>query len=427
MISQSDPIKNPVHVLTHASEILTGEGVRRKDGRHVRDEDLGRIPDGALAYSVKTVPYSDFSTGKSGMRVVSDKILWVGATSELPEEYRNSPLFDLDGKNVVLPGLIDCHTHLIFSGNRAGEFASRCAGVSYEEIAKSGGGIQTTVNATREASEDELFKLGRARIEEAHRYGIRTIEIKSGYGLSLESELKILRVIEKLRVATPEMTLISTFLGAHDFPKEVTRDSYLKTLIEEMLPAIKNEELATACDVFIDTGFYTREEGRCVLEAAKNLGLSVKVHADELMNTESALLAVELGALSADHLLKISQSGIRALAKSETTAVLLPGTAFYLKAPHAPARALLDAGARVAISTDFNPGTSMTLNLPAVMTIAALYLGMTRAELFSSVTYNAARALGLHETKGSLEVGKDADFFVAPYATFDELYYRFAW
>lgn len=421
------PTTDRLHVLIHASEVLTGEGVRRKDGRNVQDDDLGRISDGAIAYSVKTVPYVDFSTGKSGMKVVSDKILWVGKSDELPSEYQNSPIFDLDGKNAVIPGLIDCHTHLVFSGNRAGEFAARCGGTSYEEIAKSGGGIQTTVNATREATEEELFRLGRLRIEEAHRYGIRTIEVKSGYGLTLESELKILRVVKKLQEATPEMTLVPTFLGAHDFPKGIARAAYLKMITEEMLPAVVREGLAGACDVFIDSGFYTLAEGRLILEKAKSLGLKVKIHADELANTESAQLASELGALSADHLLKISPAGIQALARSETTAVLLPGTAFYLKAAHAPARLLLEAGARVAISTDFNPGTSMTLNLPAVMTIAALYLGMTRAELFAGVTYNAARALDLQEQKGSLEIGKDADFFVSPYASFEELYYRFAW
>lgn len=416
-----------VHVLTHISELLTGEGVRRKDGRHPGETDLGRIEDGAMAYSVKTAPYVDSNTGKKGMRVVADKVLWTGKTDELPSEYAECPNFDLDGRNAVIPGLIDCHTHLVFAGDRAGEFASRCGGASYADIAAAGGGITTTVNATRGASEDDLFSLGRARIEEAHRFGIRTIEAKSGYGLSEESELKVLRVIKRLQEATPEMTIVPTFLGAHDFPKEFTRAEYIENLINVQLPSVAREGLATSCDVFIDEGFYTLAEGRKILKAAKALGFKTKVHADELSNTESAAMAAEIGALSADHLLKVSDEGIAALAESDTTAVLLPGTAFYLKAPHAPARKLLDSGARVAISTDFNPGTSMTLNLPAVMTIAALYLGMSRAELFASVTYNAARALDLHARKGSLEIGKDADFFVLPFRRFEELYYRFAW
>ena len=416
-----------IHVLLHASELLTGAGVRRKDGRRPVEADLDRIEDGALAYSVKTVPYEDFATGKKGMKVVADKILWVGKSDALPEEYRSVPIFDLDGKNAVMPGMVDCHTHLIFAGDRSSEFAARCGGASYAEIAASGGGIQKTVRATREATEEELFRLGRARLEEAHRFGVRTIEVKSGYGLSLESELKILRVVKHLQAATPEMTLVPTFLGAHDFPKGVARESYIQDLLQNHLPVVAREKLAETCDVFIDEGFYSREEGRTILEAAKKFGLKTKIHADELSNTESAALAAELGALSADHLLKISDAGIQALADSETTAVLLPGTAFYLKAAHAPARKLFDAGARVAISTDFNPGTSMTLNLPAVLTISALYLGLSRAELFSAVTYNAARALDLHDRMGSLEVGKEAAFSVLPFPRFEDVYYRFAW
>ena len=223
------------------------------------------------------------------------------------------------------------------------------------------------------------------------------------------------------------MTIKATFLGAHDFPKDRTRAEYLSDLIVEILPEVSKRKLADACDVFIDEGFYTLAEGRKILEQAKSLGMQIKVHADELANTESAGLAAELGALSADHLLRISADGINKLAGSETVAVLLPSTAFYLKAAHAPARALIAAGARVAISTDFNPGTSMTLSLPATLTIAALYLGMTRAELFASVTYNAACALGLQARKGSLVIGLDADFSILPFQKFEEIYYRFAW
>ncbi|MBC7385730.1 MAG: imidazolonepropionase [Cryobacterium sp.] len=414
-------------ILLHASELLTGAGIRAKDGRHPKEEDLGRIPNGALVYSTKTVSYTDFTTGKSGKKVVGDKILWVGESEALPSEYSGSPVFDLYGRNAIMPGLIDCHTHLVFAGNRASEFAARCGGASYADIAASGGGIQTTVNATRNATEEELFRLARARVEDAHRYGIRTIEAKSGYGLSLETELKILRVVKRLQEATPELEIIPTFLGAHDFPKGADREAYLIEILDEQLPAVAREGLANVCDVFIDEGYYTVEEAERILTRAKQLGMKTKVHADELVNTESAAFAADIGALSADHLLKISPAGIAALAASETTAVLLPGTAFYLKTAHAPARALIDAGARVAISTDLNPGTSMTSNLPAVLTISALYLGLTRAELFAAVTYNAARALDVHSRKGTLEAGMDADFFVTPYATFEELYYRFAW
>ena len=223
------------------------------------------------------------------------------------------------------------------------------------------------------------------------------------------------------------MTLTATFLGAHDFPKDRGREEYMHELLERMLPEVARRKLADTCDVFIDEGYYTRDEGRRVLEEARKLGLKIKAHADELADTDSAALAAELGALSADHLLKISERGIQKLAASQTVAVLLPGTAFYLKAPHAPARKLIEAGACVALSTDFNPGTCVTLSLPTILTIAALYLGLTRAELFAAVTYNGAKALGLHQRKGTLGPGMDADFAVLPFARFEEMYYRFAW
>lgn len=403
--------------IVHASELLTGEGVRVKDGRRVREEDLGRIEDGALVYS----------TRRRGGVEVPERIEWVGKTRDLPRKYARAQKANLGRKRALIPGLVDCHTHLVFAGDRSDEFAARCGGATYEQIAASGGGIVASVRATREASAEELERLAAERLEEAWRFGVRTIEIKSGYGLSTEAELKVLRVIPRLRKRFPAMTITATFLGAHAFPKDRSREEYLRALTDEMLPRVAREKLADCCDVFIDEGYFTLEEGERILRRARHLGLAIKVHADELANTESAALAARLGALSADHLLKVSDHGISALASSETVTVLLPGTAFYLKAPHAPARKLLDAGACVAISTDFNPGTCMTLNLPAVMTIAALYLGMTRAELFAAVTFNAARALGLSKRKGTIEPGMDADFTISPFARFEEMYYRFGW
>lgn len=394
-------------VLTHASEILTGEGIRKKNGRRVQEADLGRIEDGALVCSAK-------------------RIEWVGRTSDLPKKWLKSPKKNLKLKQAIIPGLVDCHNHLIFAGDRSDEFAERCAGVSYQEIAQRGGGIQKTVRSTRESSAEELEKLALARARELYSNGIRTVEVKSGYGLSTESEIKVLEIIPKLRKKLPEMTFTATFLGAHDFPKDQTRESYLKELMDQMIPLVAKKKLADSCDVFIDEGYYTRDEGRRILEKAKSLGLKVKVHADELSNTESATLAAEIGALSADHLLKISSQGIQNLARSETVAVLLPGTAFYLKANYPPARELIEAGAKVALATDFNPGSCMCLSLPTIMTIAALYLKMSRSEIFSAVTYNAAKALGLQNSKGTLEPGKDADFVVLPFPKFEQIYYRFA-
>ncbi|MEK7689385.1 MAG: imidazolonepropionase, partial [Bdellovibrionota bacterium] len=333
-------------LLTHASEILTGSGIRAKDGRKVREEDLGRIEDAALVFTEN----DDGSCGR---------VVWVGETRKIPREFRkirSDHVLDLERKQGVIPGLIDCHTHLIFAGNRADEFAERCGGATYEEIAARGGGIMSTVRATRDAPISELVRLGAARLEEARLFGIRTIEIKSGYGLSYEAELKQLEAAKKLKKLFPDFTIQTTFLGAHAFPKEMSREKYLNEILNRMLPEVARRKLADACDVFIDQGYYSLAEGERILTRARELGLKIKIHADELYNTESAALAARLGALSADHLLKISDAGIRALAKSETTAVLLPGTAFYLKAAHAPARKLLDAGVRVAVSTDFNPG-----------------------------------------------------------------------
>jgi imidazolonepropionase len=406
-----------LRLIAHASELLTGEGIRAKDGRRVTEGDLGRVRDGALVYRVAKVKG----------REIPLEVVWTGATARLPREYRRLKGQDLGKRHALVPGLVDCHTHLVFAGDRADEFAARCGGASYEEIAAKGGGILSTVRATRKVSDAELLRLAEARLDEAYGFGVRTIEAKSGYGLAHESELKLLRVARKLQARRPEVTIVPTYPGAHASPPERDPESYVREICERTLPEVARKGLALDCDVFIDEGYFTVDQGRRALSRARELGLRVKVHADELADTGAAALAADLQALSADHLLKISDDGIRRLAESETTAVLLPGTAFYLRAEHAPARRLIEAGARVALSTDFNPGTCMTLNLPLIMTIAALYLRMSRAEIFAAVTYNAASALGLEETKGTLVPGADADHWVVPFPSFEEAYYRFGW
>ncbi len=416
-MSQKTHSSKNLRALVHASELLTGEGFRAQGGRHPKEQDLGRIEDGALVYSLK----------KIGGVEVPDRIVWVGKTSAIPATFAKVPALDLGGNQCVTAGLVDCHTHLVFAGDRSEEFALRCGGASYEEIALKGGGIQTTVRATRDASIAELVKLGAARVEEALHFGVRTIEVKSGYGLDFNSEMKQLEVVKRLKKLFPQVRFSTTFLGAHAVPQGVSAKNYLNELRKKMLPAIAQKGLADACDIFIDRGYFTIEDGRLLLGDARRLGLGLKVHADELQNTESASFAAAMGAWSADHLLKVSKKGVRDLAKSETVAVLLPATAFFLKAEHAPARRLLDAGARVALSTDFNPGTSMTLNLPFVMTLGALYLGMSRAEILASVTYNAARALRLEGSQGTLSVGLEARFTVHRFRRFEESYYRFGW
>ncbi len=401
--------KPPIRAIIHASKLYTGAGFRKRDGRRVQDADRGVIDDGALVYE------------KGG------KILWCGRTKDIPSRYARAPKQNLRNLQAVTAGFVDCHTHLVFAGDRSDEFARRCGGESYESIAASGGGILATVRATEAASEKDLLALASARVREASAWGTRVLEIKSGYGLAMDVELRLLRVMTRLKKAHPEMTFHRTFLGAHAVPKGVSKTEYVEEILEKVLPVVAKEKLADSCDVFVDKGYFDSEDARKILGAARKRGLHARLHADELGNTESTALGVELGALSVDHLLCVSDRSIEALAASNTVGVLLPGTAFYLKAAYAPARKLIDRGACIALATDFNPGTSMTLSLPAVMTIAALYCQMSRAEILAAVTYNAAKALGLEKSHGTLEPGYASVFTVLPFATFEETYYRFAW
>ena len=317
----------------------------------------------------------------------------------------------------MTPGLIDPHTHAVFAGNRVEEFLARARGEKY-----TGGGILTTVAATRAASEEELVKLAKPRLLRMLSQGVTTVEIKSGYGLTLKDELKMLLAIRRLSEELP-MTLVPTFLGAHAFPPELSREQYLAVLLGEMIPSVAKEGLARFCDVFCDRGFYTVEEARRILLAAKAHGLGLKIHADELSYVGAAELAGELSATSADHLLHVSEAGIAALARAGTVAVLLPGTAFVLDEPYPPARKLIEAGVPVALGTDFNPGSCPIASLPWVMSLAVLKLKMTPEEVVSAVTLNAAAALGLAEDLGTLEPGKRADLVVWDAKTWAEIPY----
>ncbi len=400
--------KSGIEAFVHASFVYTAEAVLEKEGRMLVPSDVSAIEDGAVVCDGR-------------------KILWVGPTRELPAPYKTAKKTNLKNRRAIMPGLIDAHTHLVFAGSRADEFARRCAGTPYQEIARAGGGILTTVRATREASIEELFELALKRALIAYRHGVRTLECKSGYGLDHETELKCLEVVKHLSAALPQMTFVSTYLGAHAVPEGVSKRAYIDEMIHRTLPEVKRRGLAEFCDVFIDEGYYTLADGERILRAARKLGFKLKVHADELANTESARLSAKLEAHSADHLLRISEKGIEAIAKADTVAVMLPGTAFFLKAPCAPARSLLDRGARVAIATDFNPGSCYSLNLPLMMNFSALYLNMNLAEIFAGVTYSAAASLGLEKQKGAILPGFDSDFVVLPYDRFEEMYYRMGW
>lgn len=342
-----------------------------------------------------------------------------GRIEEVGQGYPPSftgPKLDCGGR-CVTPGLVDPHTHAVFAGNRVQEFIARAQGEKY-----TGGGILTTVSATRTASEEELVAQAKPRLLRMLAQGVTTVEIKSGYGLSLPDELKILRAVRRLGEELP-LTLVPTFMGAHAFPPELPREKYIRLIVEKMLPAVAEEKLASFCDVFCDRGFYTVEEARTILLAAKEYGFGLKIHADELSYVGAAELAGELCATSAEHLLHISEAGVAALARAGTVAVLLPGTAFILDEPYPPARKLIEAGVPVALGTDFNPGSCPLASLPWAMSLAVLKLKMTPEEVLTAATLNAAAALRLAGELGTLEPGKRADLVVWDAQSFREIPY----
>jgi imidazolonepropionase len=317
-------------------------------------------------------------------------------------------------QGVLTPGLVDSHTHGVFGRPRYEEQEMRAAGLDYMEIARRGGGIHSSVRDLRTRSEDVLFELARARLTRLASFGTTTVEVKSGYGLTLEDELKTLRVIARLERALP-MRIVPTFLGAHEIPLEhressALRDAYVHTVIHEMIPAVARERLARFADVFCETGVYTVAESRAILTAARDAGLMIKLHADELTSSGGAELAASLGATSADHLAAVSDDGIAALGRGQTVATLLPGTMLFLgKTRQAPARRLIDAGVAVALATDFNPGTSPTPNLPLILALGVSQLRLSVAEVLLGATVNGAAALALAERVGQIAPGFSAD------------------
>lgn len=367
---------------------------------------------------------------QNGAIIFDDKILFVGTTDDALRFIFNNNInvqdtIDALGKT-VLPGFVDSHTHFVFAGNRSFEFARRLRGVTYQQIAKEGGGILTTMKATREATIDQLVENGMKLANSALKYGTTTVEIKSGYGLSLDSEIRQLEAIAVLQ-KTAHQNVVPTFLGAHDFPPEYAnnRDAYVDLICNEMLPLVAQKKLASFCDAFVDQGYYTTEQGRKIFQRAKELGLKIKAHADELANVSAAELAAELGAISADHLLFISDSGIDALKNAGTVATLLPGTAYFTRLPYAPARKLIESGAIVALATDCNPGSCFTENMQMILSLAVINMKMTAEEALTAATLNAAAALCLSSQVGSLEVGKQADLLIADVSSYTDLFYHF--
>jgi imidazolonepropionase len=339
-------------------------------------------------------------------------IQWVGPESELPAEYRPAPRLDA-GSRLVIPGLIDCHTHLAFAGWRADEFEQRCQGRSYLEIAQAGGGIASTVRQTRAAAETDLLKRASGFLEQMRTLGVTTVECKSGYGLEPESELKLLRIYRRLAQEQPTR-VVPTFLGAHVIPPEFrqNRTGYVDLIVDEMIPAVARQQLAVSCDVFVEESAFSIDEARRILQAGQQAGLGAKLHADQLSGSGGAELAAELRALSADHLEFISERGIKAMASAGVVAVSLPLASLYLGQQPMPARRLIEAGVPVAVATDFNPGSAPSYHLPLALTLACILQRMTPAESLMGATCYAARAVGLESQVGSLEPGKAADFAI---------------
>lgn len=340
-----------------------------------------------------------------------DRILGVGRTDSLRRLYRARRTIDAAGR-LVTPGLVDSHTHLVFAGSREREFDQRCRGKTYQEIAAAGGGILSTVRTLRATSTAELTRQAQGRVDEMVRHGTTTIEIKSGYGLTVHDERRSLDAVRRLR--TPA-TLVPTFMGAHArIPVDL--------VVRRMLPNVQ----ARFCDVFCEEGAFTLAESRRILTAAKKRGMGLKIHAGEFSDLGGAEMAAELGAVSVDHLMVVGIKGMRAMARAGTVAVLLPATSFFLGGRrYAPARRLIRARVPVALATDFNPGSSMTSNLALVMTIACTQLGMTPAEALTAATINGAHAVGLGDRVGSLEPGKRADVVVWDAPSLEYLPYHF--
>ena len=375
---------------------------------------------------------SNLGIVKDGALLVRDGLIAaVGSRARVEALAEARGLENLDvGGRVVLPGFVDSHTHLIHAASRAEEYELKIAGASYEEIARKGGGILNSVKKLRAATSEALKLRARAALREFAAHGTTTIEAKSGYGLDVASELKILALHKELGAEQP-LDIVSTFLGAHVVPAEYRgkprgAENYITLLVEELMPEVAGRKLAEFCDVFCDRGAFTREQSRQILEAGKRHGLTPRLHAEQLTRTGATQLAVQLDAASCDHLEQINPADMRALAKSKTVATLLPGCDFHLGLKqYAPARALIEAGAIVALATDYNPGTSPTVSMPMILALACTQLRMTPAEAIAAATINAACALRREKQIGSLEAGKLADLAVFEVEDYREIPYYF--
>lgn len=361
----------------------------------------------------------------AAVAIDGDMIVAVGDSDEVASQFPDAERIDCSGKT-VLPGFVDSHTHIVFAGNRSSEFAMRLRGATYQEIAAAGGGILSSMRSVREASLEEIVERSRPLVRSAFRHGSTTIEAKSGYGLDVESELKLLEAIRVLD-REEEPTLIPTFLGAHAFPPEFreNRAAYVDLIVREMIPAVAERGLAEYCDVFTDEGYFSVEESERIFDAAVSHGMKTRVHADELADVDAAAMAARIGAASADHLLMVNDDGIAAMKRAGVIATLLPGTAFYLGLPYAPARDLIEAGLAVALATDCNPGSNMCENMQMTLALACMGMKMTIEEAITAATLNGAAALHRSDRIGAIAPGMTADLAIFSVPDYPDIVYHY--
>lgn len=392
-------------IIKNASQLVTCSGFTAKKGQEM----------------------SDLSIIQNGTVIVTDGIIsFVGKDSDCPplSDFPDHKVIDVTGK-AVLPGFVDSHTHFIFGGYREEEFSWRMRGDSYMSIMERGGGIHNTMTATRKASFEELKESGRKRLDSMLKMGVTTVEGKSGYGMDKETELKQLEVMKSLNEEHP-VDIVSTFLGAHATPSEYKgrEDDFINYLITEVMPVVKERDLAECCDIFCEKNVFDIEQSRKYLKAACDLGFKLKIHADEIVSIGGAELAAELKALSADHLLQASDNGIEDLAESNVVATLLPCTAFSLKEHYARGRYMIDAGCAVALATDLNPGSSFTNSIPLLIALACIYMQLSPEEAVTALTINGAAAVGRADRVGSIDVGKQGDLIILDYPSYKFLPYH---
>lgn len=392
-------------IIKNATELVTCKGFKAKKGNEMNE--LHIINGGAV--------------------IIEEGIIKaVGTTEEVLKEVdeNNYEVFDASGKT-VMPGFVDSHTHLVFGGYRAEEFSWRLRGDSYMDIMKRGGGIINSVRGTMEATKDELIELGKKRLNSMLSFGVTTVEGKSGYGLDYETEIKQLEAMEELDKIHP-LDIVKTFLGAHAVPKEYKgkEDEFIDFIIEKVLPVVKERDLAEFCDIFCEQNVFSVEQSRKLLSVAKDMGMKLKLHADEIVRLGGAELAAEIGATSADHLLQASDEGIKAMAENDVVATLLPGTAFSLKEEFARGRFMIDNGCAVALATDFNPGSCFTESIPLIISLATLHMNMTPEETITALTINGAAAIDRADQIGSIDLGKKGDVVIHEFPSYKFLPYH---